>query len=478
MSNFQNTAQGLASLGRYGDSSLVHMSPEEVNGLQNLAIRNGTSLTTNPQTGMPEAFSLTGFLPMIAGGALTAASGGAISPLMAGLMIGGATAVVEGDLGAGIGAGLGAYGGGSLFKSLDTLGQEAIKSGGTTGEFVGEQLQSGIKNLNPSTAGFESNSGIMGVEEGFAQPKVNPNYPAAFQNTGKGLAQTAQVNPNYSAAFQNTQPPVNRSLDYTKFGGGTNNPPVNNLPEVANPNYPRSFQTTTEDITQFGPPKENLNTITNSQDPLTNLSNKIGTNLQTGLDSAGRGIDTLFNDYDKAKELLGRDKVITGPDGDILSTERVPLDNIDMAMKFGMPVAGGIASGIEESDFSDPINMSYFKDTRFKGPGGQLNLAGATGLNLNNPFGYAEGGYLGGGDINVQGDGMSDDIPANIDGEQEAALSEGEFVVPADVVSHIGNGSSEAGAEEFYNMMDRVRMARTGREKQAPEIDPERFMPA
>ena len=92
--------------------------------------------------------------------------------------------------------------------------------------------------------------------------------------------------------------------------------------------------------------------------------------------------------------------------------------------------------------------------------------------------GFAEGGYLGGGDINVQGDGMSDDIPANIDNEQPAALSEGEFVIPADVVSHIGNGSSEAGAKEFYGMMDRVRMARTGRKKQSPEIDPERFMPA
>lgn len=94
------------------------------------------------------------------------------------------------------------------------------------------------------------------------------------------------------------------------------------------------------------------------------------------------------------------------------------------------------------------------------------------------PAAYAEGGYLGGGDINVQGDGMSDDIPANIDNEQPAALSEGEFVIPADVVSHIGNGSSEAGAKEFYGMMDRVRMARTGRKKQSPEIDPERFMPA
>ena len=316
-----------------------------------------------------------------------------------------------------------------------------------------------------------------------------------------------------------------------------------------------------------------------------------------------------------------------------------------MAMKFGMPVATGVMSGLEESDFYDGIDTTQFEDNRFRGPEDQLNLSGVTSLNLNAPYsnigggrgglglrgllasggevkkyeeggdvgggvtgaglapgtpvagavgvsetmsgpggtesfsemvasgihpanaaamlgmdtapyldtgpgmeftgtpstptssgigtlppppapfspdpgfdyetysggymdtglgagipvgmdsGYvyrgptpirrrdsstllASGGYLGGGDVDGQGDGMSDDIPASIDNEQPAALSEGEFVIPADVVSHIGNGSSEAGAKEFYGMMDRVRMARTGRKKQSPEIDPERFMPA
>ena len=86
----------------------------------------------------------------------------------------------------------------------------------------------------------------------------------------------------------------------------------------------------------------------------------------------------------------------------------------------------------------------------------------------------AQGGYLETG----MGDGMSDDIPSSIDGEQPARLSENEFVVPADVVSHIGNGSSDAGAEQLYNMMDRIREARTGTEEQGREIMPERFMPA
>jgi hypothetical protein len=75
-------------------------------------------------------------------------------------------------------------------------------------------------------------------------------------------------------------------------------------------------------------------------------------------------------------------------------------------------------------------------------------------------------------------DGMADEIPAMIDNEQPAMLSDGEFVIPADVVSHLGNGNSDAGAEVLEDMMDRVRKARTGTTKQGPEIDPKEFLPA
>jgi hypothetical protein len=81
--------------------------------------------------------------------------------------------------------------------------------------------------------------------------------------------------------------------------------------------------------------------------------------------------------------------------------------------------------------------------------------------------------YLRGG-----GDGMSDSIRANIEGKQEARLADGEFVVPADVVSHLGNGSSNAGAKRLYAMMDRVRRSRTGKTRQAPEVNTRRMMPA
>ena len=74
-------------------------------------------------------------------------------------------------------------------------------------------------------------------------------------------------------------------------------------------------------------------------------------------------------------------------------------------------------------------------------------------------------------------DGMADKIPAMIGNTQPAALSDGEFVIPADVVSGLGNGNSDAGARNLYAMMDRVRRARTGTTKQAPAINPNKMMP-
>ena len=89
---------------------------------------------------------------------------------------------------------------------------------------------------------------------------------------------------------------------------------------------------------------------------------------------------------------------------------------------------------------------------------------------------YAAGGKL----LQGPGDGMSDSIPAVIKGPkpQRAALAQGEFVIPADVVSHLGNGSTDAGAKRLYSMMDKIRMARTGSKKQGRQINPAKFMPA
>jgi hypothetical protein len=87
---------------------------------------------------------------------------------------------------------------------------------------------------------------------------------------------------------------------------------------------------------------------------------------------------------------------------------------------------------------------------------------------------YSDGGRM----LKGPGDGMSDSIPGVIGSKQPARLADGEFVVPADVVSHLGNGSTDAGAKQLYSMMNKVRRARTGTQKQGKQINPSKYMPA
>ena len=106
-------------------------------------------------------------------------------------------------------------------------------------------------------------------------------------------------------------------------------------------------------------------------------------------------------------------------------------------------------------------------------PLGNIEEAAKGGI-MSSLGGYSDGGRM----LKGPGDGMSDSIPASIANKQPARLADGEFVVPADVVSHLGNGSTDAGARKLYSMMDKIRKARTGKKKQAPAVNTGRFMPA
>jgi hypothetical protein len=88
----------------------------------------------------------------------------------------------------------------------------------------------------------------------------------------------------------------------------------------------------------------------------------------------------------------------------------------------------------------------------------------------------AENAGRAGGMVRGAGDGMDDLVPATLEGEQDVLLSDNEYVVPADVLSGLGNGSSEAGARKLDDMSDEVRMMRTGTKEQAPQIDSDRVL--
>ena len=149
-------------------------------------------------------------------------------------------------------------------------------------------------------------------------------------------------------------------------------------------------------------------------------------------------------------------------------------------MTMGNDGSGPASSVINTNPVTSQGGFSNFTSQYKYGGIAALNGGGAASAYNRRYNGYSAGGkpanpgyYLGGST-----DGMADKIPARIDNQQEARLSDGEFVVPADVVSHLGNGNSNAGAKNLYSMMDRVRKARTGNTKQGTEINPNKFIPS
>lgn len=172
--------------------------------------------------------------------------------------------------------------------------------------------------------------------------------------------------------------------------------------------------------------------------------------------NASTGVKSLL---DKGKELI---KNLTGLDaGDaakyaaIIAAMKMAYDDAERARKEAKGKPFKSSSGYKT--VTGPGGVTGFKKAA---EGGVMSL------------GMAQGRYLGG-----HSDGMADKVPANIDGRRPAALSDGEFVVPADVVSHLGNGNSNAGAKRLYEMMDRIRGARTGNTKQGKQINPNKFLP-
>jgi hypothetical protein len=155
----------------------------------------------------------------------------------------------------------------------------------------------------------------------------------------------------------------------------------------------------------------------------------------------------------------------------------------------------GVVGTFEDSDVDTRLqNADVAAMTRLKKAGKRANVGIAAipmsvqAGSLNLPTNAAGGGimqanlgsYAAGGNprlLRGPGDGMSDNIPATIGGKQPARLADGEFVVPADVVSHLGNGSTDAGAKKLHAMMDKVRMDRTGKKKQAPAVKAKKYIP-
>jgi hypothetical protein len=370
-------AQHLASRGRKGDTMLVHMAPEEVSGLQALAKAGGGTLTLNPDTGLPEANFLKRMLPMIIGAGLAAATGGtslALTPGMIGLGIGGVETLRTGNLGKGLMAGLGAYGGAGLAGGLAGLGSTAVTPQAmTTANAAADPIASLAAAKDAATAaGAVAPTGLGAMAAGAQQAMANPS---ALINQMGGGAQAA------------------------KYGLAALSPTMQ--PEAATP-------------------------------------------------FAGSGPNPYEFDYDPATQRYTRVPVGT--------RQRDVLAPTTQMMAVGGPV----------EDMSNQNRM----DTMMAN-GGQMFARGG----MSHLGDYSDGGRL----LKGPGDGVSDSIPATIANKRPARLADGEFVVPARIVSELGNGSTEAGARKLYAMMDRVQKARgktTGKNRVAVNSRAEKLLPA
>jgi hypothetical protein len=416
-------ASNMASKGRYGDSMMVHMSPEEVQGLQRLAMADGTSLSINPYTGMPEAFSLKRSLkklakfiaPILPFIPIPGLAG--LSPLLTKTLLSGAVGGFSGkkgfDLKRALTSGLTTYGIGSLAQAAGAAGNvEAPKPSITS-------------NIDP------------GALEGMSTAQV--------ADTVGSMPSTAPPTPMEAPSkFVDTMPEGSGFTDYVKQTG-------ENIQTAGRGMY---------DTLTGAPGAREAFTSGQAINPFTDKP--IAASTAATAAAAGVSGTMSLDELDKAK--AEADKILQDAAN---RTEAEKAYARDILRKY--PIEYRRITGKDVSDFGLAM-------------GGKINsyddeIGGDDGMMQGGIAALAKGGlpprYLRGG-----GDGMSDSIRANIDGKQEARLADGEFVVPADVVSHLGNGSSNAGARKLYSMMDRVRRSRTGKTRQAPEVNTRSMMPA
>ena len=431
--------------GRGDDRMLVHMTPKEVQGLQAIAKAHGGSLTINPETGLAEAGFLKNILPMVIGAGITAATGGAAAPWMIGLGYGGFEAARTGDISKGLMAGLGAYGGAGLAGSLAGAGATAANTSlteatlsanpGITANEIGREM---------ATPGFNALT---------VQPNANPATMTMADKLGAGFDQVTS-SPQALGQF-GKQNLMNIGAAGAPLASGLMEP-KNDVPGAQE--YKRRYPelALADDFRGYTPTRPNpyytprgLGYDGYAQggtvDPMQQMPNG-------GL----AALQGMRDGYSPATTIDGNIPQFQAG-GDVKKKKATRTSAAQLA---GMSAG---EAGLAE--LNNARAMAQMGGGNFALPKRSVEDMGVISA--------AKGRYLKGG-----GDGMSDSIPATINGKQPARLADGEFVIPADVVSHLGNGSSDAGAKRLYAMMDKVRVARTGKKKQAPAVKTDKYMPA
>jgi len=612
-----SSVQRVQSQGRLNDSMLVHMNPREVAGLQALARQNGTSLTINPQTGLPEAFNLENILPVVAGAALTPFLGPA-----APLVVGGLGALMTGSLEQGLMMGLGAFGGAGLAGSAANLAAPAAMAteaaamaapaavggaAGTTGLMAsaapattlaqaaqlapaasvgGLGLQApALSAISPATTAAVSSplpalteaanlagaaTGSTGISAS-AAPAFLPDIGTATQATMPLATPEAMANaiaPPMSygeRVLEGFSKVFDSPSSLMKFAGENKMNIASSLAPSLIPKTPEEVERekamirpyeyridnlSGTEVDPFGTEKERLRGRFVAREPYYVAKGGL-MSLAEGGSTSGESSETPSSSAPEAQTPSLPPINLTPAEADVyrsifavqqmaglpfgmpgsFPSENIPSGVAAPPITFIMPPTTnvrptfaytpsmvGAASALDTSEKNysvfDPVkalenNAPKEKEPRFVRSSGfasdsaSMSGSAAGGLISLRAGGLREGAFivpadvishLGNGSseagmrivqerlkgrpIKGPGDGMSDSIPTTIAGKQPARVANEEAEIPPEVVAALGGGSLEKGAKKLYEMMDKIRQDRTGKKKQAPAVKADKYMPA
>lgn len=416
---------------------------------------------------------LSSMLPMIAGGALAATGVGAPA---AAALIGGLQYARTGSLNKGLMAGLGAYGGAGLASGL--AGAGTAQASGAIGEsaaLAGEEAaQQAMQSAGPKMIGadLEQMTAAQAAKANMLSPEVvgQSAREAAANAYMPTAAQTAALNSPMQTGLSGLASTGGRDAFLSSMGGakglgiaglaaaapmlsGETTPP----PQAGDSTMPQRLRYDQGTATPFPQPDV------------------------PGYDNLGQDFGrqrSYFPNAGYQQITPEQAKSIRGYAGGGMPVEQMSQANA-VGMNTGYPQAD-ITGHAYSTASQTPVSQNVVQGTADTGVNrmtGQMLAKGGISDAYYNLGGYSDGGRL----LRGPGDGVSDSIPATIGKKQPARLADGEFVVPARIVSEIGNGSTEAGARKLYGMMDRVQRARSktvGKGKVAKNTRADKYLPA
>ena len=469
----KSLAQDLRSYGRDGDTILAHINPQEAGILKAL----GGSGTINPNTGLPEYSFFRSVSRAVAapfravneGIKAIPVIGPAIDRGLVGLdkavgntIPGGwntlaQTALAFTPLGLPAKVGLAALGGSGAFGPSGKFNlQKALISGAMA--YGANQLTQGLS----EAGGGVTYDPSTGLTDATAKAASNIDPSVLEGMTAEQVANAASSTPFYQAAQSNIDPSLLEGMSKAQVASANVLPSV---PNAAAPSFmDRMVSGTADNLSSAGRGIVNLSGLgpqgaAGASTAATNFVKPVTTAGMTALAMGTMG----------AMQLDEQQKALDAQ----LSSGSIAQSEYDAQAARIADARARAEQAVRDNPYQFAMGGSVDDES------GMDEVRGMMQGNLQKGLfgqGYAAGGtprFLSGG-----GDGMSDDIPATIEGKQQARLADGEFVVPADVVSHLGNGSSKAGAKQLYAMMDKVRTARTGNKKQGRQINPNKFLAA